>query len=318
VRVLVVAVILAFAVTARAESTHTIVFVGNDPELVDALETVMEPTSTGVKSIGDRLTPSLAELGPESRRLADEHHATATVWLTPTTNGATLITYERSADSFIVREVPFKLPLETTQAFETARMVRVMLRAIAERNDVQPTPVPVKPIVVTEPRGPIATASIGGGAWFATPHASAAPMTTLALAWRPYELGVAATAMLATTSDVSNGTYTGDVHVWRATVEGRYAIRVAPIVHVTPGLGLSLHSVDVALDGTDMVTLHRYNPGVVLSTTIGISLPHRVEAALALSADCLLRRQRYAAGNDEVLAVPRVQAMVAILIGIRL
>lgn len=317
-RILVVVMLLACAATAAAtpDEPHAIVFVGNDPELVDALGTVMEGHT--IDAIGERPTPALAELGPESRRLAEEHHAIATVWLTPTTNGATLITYERSADSFVVREVPYKLPLETTRAFETARMVRVMLRAIAERSDAQPTPVPVIPNVPGAEPGPSVAASIGGGAWFATPHASAAPMTAIAFAWRPYGFGVAATAMLATTSDFANDAITGDVHVWRVTAEARYALRVAPRVRITPGLGLSLHSVEVELGGSEMLTSHRYNPALVLGTSVGIALPHRVEVGLALSADCLLRRQRYAVGNEEVLAVQRIQATAGILVGIRL
>jgi hypothetical protein len=39
---------------------------------------------------------------------------------------------------------------------------------------------------------------------------------------------------------------------------------------------------------------------------------------LDVSADCLLVRQRYEAGNQEILAVPRVQIVAAAVIGIRL
>jgi len=325
VRGLVVALLVACSVTAaRAESDDGIhfyvVFVGQDAELVDALKLVMEGNNTGVKAIGDRATPSLAELGPESRRLADGHGAIATVWLSPTAAGATLVTYERSADRFVVREVPYKLPLDATQAAETARMVRVMLRAVRDRNDEAAITKGTPRTPVPRAQDPHVSASAGAGAWFAGPDAIANPMTTLAIAWRPHGLGAAISATLGASTEVETPSFSGDVRVVRFGAEARKALQIAPSVRVTPGVGAAIHA--VSLDGrfgaSDMVSSRRYNAALGVSAVVGIALPHRVELGLSVSADCLLQRQRYAAGTEEILDVPRIQAMMAILIGIRL
>jgi hypothetical protein len=324
VRAFVVAMLLACsALTAHAESDDTthfyIVVVGDDPEFVSALELVMEGNNTGVKAIGERPTPALAELGPESRRLADGNQAIATVWLSPTAAGATLVTYDRSVDRFVVREVPYKLPLQQTQAFETARMVRVMLRAVRDRNDEGGLGrgLRSKHPTVEEPRF---SASAGGGAWLATPEATAKAMATIALAWRPRGLGVAASAMLAPATELDLPAFQGDVSVWRVAIEARKALPLPRGVYLTPALGISLHHVTV--EGTtgaiDTIDTRRFNPALTVGALVGTALPHRVELALALGADCLLRRQRYATETQEILSIPRIQVMMGVLVGIRL
>jgi len=323
VRALVVALVILCSVAAvRAESDDSInfhiVLVGNDPELVDALKLVMEGRNTGVIAVGDRPSPSLAELGPESRRLADAYKAVATVWLSPTAAGATLVTYQRDVDRFVAREVPYKLPLDETQAFETARMVSVMLRSLENRNDEAAVTKRVNPL--PRPSDPQLAASLGVGAWFASPETTLTPMTTLVIAWRPYNLGAAISATFAPTTDLETGSFTGDVRVSRIAAEARKALRLAPRVRVTPGVGVALHAVTLGgrFGVSDMIHSRRYDPALQLSTLVGIALPHRIELGLAVSADCLLRRQRYAAGTEEILDVPRIQGMMAILFGVRL
>ncbi len=326
VRGLVVALLVACSLSAaRAEADDNIhsvvVVVGHEPELIQALEWVMEGQNMGVKALGDRPTPSLAELGPESRRIADDNQASATVWISPTAAGATLVTYERTADRFVVREVPYKLPLDETQAAETARMVSVMLRAVRDRNDEEAVAARVRAQRPPRPQRaePQVAASVGGGAWFAAPEATAVAMTTIAVAWRPHGLGAAVTAMIAPATDIESTMFIGEVGVWRIAAEARKALRVAPLVRVTPGVGLALHK--VSLDGRtggEVVSSRRYNPALQISTVVGIALPHHIELGLAVAADCLLRRQRYEAGTQQILDVPRIQAMMAILIGVRL
>jgi hypothetical protein len=308
---------------ARAESDDSIHFhivvVGHDPELIQALGWVMEGQGTGVTSIGDRPTPSLAELGPESRRLADAHHAIATVWILTNAAGATLVTYERTADRFVVREVPYKLPLDATQAAETARMVRVMLRAVRDRNHEAITR-RVRIPRPSQPRDPQLAASAVLGAWFATPEATAVAMTGLTLAWRPHGFGAAVSATLAAMTELETPTFRGDVRVWRIAAEARKALLVVQRVRVSPGVGLALHAVTLngrlGADGT--LESRRYNPALQLSTLVGVALPHQIELGLAISADCLLRRQRYEVGTERLLDVSRIQAMLGILVGIRL
>ena len=93
------------------------------------------------------------------------------------------------------------------------------------------------------------------------------------------------------------------------------------MVRVTPGLGFALHALGLGGQfsaSSDRVHSRRYDPALGISTLVGITLPHRLELGASVTADCLLRRQRYAAGTEQILDVPRIQAMIAILIGIRL
>jgi hypothetical protein len=65
-----------------------------------------------------------------------------------------------------------------------------------------------------------------------------------------------------------------------------------------------------------------FSPLLVREVLVGLSalrdLPHDLEVGLDVSADCLLVRQSYVAGNEEILAVPRVQIVAAAVIGLRL
>lgn len=321
-RGLLVALLVAWASTTASagDPTLSVVLVGNDPELRDALGDLLFADNTRVKAIGDRATPALAELGPESRRLADGHTAVATVWLSPTASGATLVTYDRQVDRFVVREVPYPLPLTATQAAETARMVRTMLRALRNSDDdgaITPAgPHPVRPL----PRDTQLAASLGVGAWLGAPEATAAPLAMLAIAWRPHGLGAAITATLSPATDLMTESFRGDVNFGAIAVEVRRALRLAPAVRLTPGLGLALHVVSLGgeLGASDKVASRRFDPALQVTTVVGITLPHRVELGFNVSADCLLRRQVYAAGTERILDVPRIQAMMAILIGVRL
>jgi hypothetical protein len=240
------------------------------------------------------------------------------VWLQPTGRGATLVTYDRQVDRFVVREVPYALPLTATQAAETARMVRTMLRALREQDeqsaDTRPTLPPVRH------REPQWLPSVGVGAWFGAPDVIATPMTTLALAWRPHGIGATVRATLAPASDLATMTFDGEARALAVSAAAHRSLRVAPAVRVTPGVGMGLHRLALAgtFTGGDTVRSRRWNPTLEIGATVGLTLPHRIEAGLVLGVDCLLRRQRYATGTEELLDVSRVQGILGIVLGARL
>jgi hypothetical protein len=101
--------------------------------------------------------------------------------------------------------------------------------------------------------------------------------------------------------------------------ELRNSLDLAPDLRITPAAGLALHVVDLdgAFAGTPLRS-RRYDPAVRLGVTAAYALPHDLEIGLAVSADLLLRRQRYEAGTEEILVVPRLQIHSGIIVGIRL
>jgi hypothetical protein len=312
-----VLVTLALARAAYAEEAEdpTIVLVADDAAFVEALRDAL--VTRLVRPIGALPSPALAQLGAELRQIADTNHAIGTVWLSPASGGATIVTYDRTADRFLVRELAYTLPLSPTQAAEAARMARTMLRA--RRSDDDDAIVRSAPPKTIAPRQPRFAVGLGVGAWFAAPEAYATPQMTLALAWRPHDIGAAVTATFAPASDVMTTSFAGDVRDIVVAAEARRALSLAPGVRVTPGVGFSLHV--LVLEGSfgmsPAVVSRRYDPAAHLGITTSVELPYALELGLGVSADCLLQRQRYEAGPERILIVPRVQLMMAGLVAVR-
>lgn len=321
-RALVVTALLTSLAAARAETGEraAIVVVAKDAAFREALSVAL--VDHDVHDAGDMPPPALAQLADQSRRLADASAAVATVWLSEATEGATLVTYDRRADRFLVRELPYAPPLTPTQAAEAARMVRTMLRALRTADDdalvkaLLPEPIEPPP----PPPRPVFAASLGIGAWFAAPEASATPLTAITIAWRPHDLGVALGLAFAPAADIETMSFRGDVCDIVLAAELRKALVVAPLVRVTPAVGMTLHAItlDGAFQSGEQVESRRFDPAVRVAVTPSIALSRGLELGLGVSADLLLRRQRYEAGTEQILLVPRVQVMSSLWIGVRL
>jgi hypothetical protein len=309
-------VVLVSATTAGAEQREPIVLVGADAAFSDALDDAVLPAGMSVVAVGMLDAPSLADLAGRSRELADQRGASATVWLLPASVGATLVTYDRKVDRLLVRELPYALPLSATQAAEAARMVRTMLRAMRVEGDSDTTPPPVVPI---SPPAPWLAASIGGAAWFAPPGADRAPAATLTIAWRPRRLGVAVSGVLAPSAEVTSGSFQGEVRDIVVAAEARYALAFAPGLHVVPGAGMALHVVRLAgAFGPGELESLRFDPAIRLGVTGVYGIAPGIDIGVAVSADCLLLRQKYEIASSEILVVPRLQIVTGVFVGLRL
>jgi hypothetical protein len=261
--------------------------------------------------------PPMDDLAPRSKEIAAREGAHATVWLTATGATSMLVTYDAGSDRLTVRALPYAPPLDAAQAAETARMVRTMIDSLRVV-EVTPPPLhveaPVTPPIVIEHEPQLAVA-IGAGVWLAAPAATAQPSATVFAAWRPHGLGVAVSGTLAPSATVAMSSFTGDVSDVIVAVQARNALAVAPRLYVVPAAGAALHMVHVAGDTLDS---RRFDPAGRIGLTAVYDLAHGLDASLDVSADCLLRRQRYEAGSTEILTVPRVQIVTALMVGIRL
>jgi hypothetical protein len=209
------------------------------------------------------------------------------------------------------------LPLSPAQAAEAARMVRTMLRAlrIATEGDTPPPP----PDVPTGPPPPMFAASVGAGVWLAPPGATSTVAASFAVAWRPHGIGAAVTGVLAPAVDVMGVSFDGTVRDVVIGAEARRALAFAPRVHVTPAAGVSMHFVHLAGSfGPGTLESRRYNPAIRLGVSATYGLPRGLEVGLAVSADCLLQRQRYEVASEEILVIPRLQIVTGVLVGLRL
>jgi hypothetical protein len=317
VRIIALVLVVSTAM-ADASTGEPIVLINADAAFASALDDALVPAGMEVVSLGSLAAPSSAELTTRSRELADQQGAVATVWLMPAAAGATLVAYDRRVDRLLVRDLPYALPLSAPQAAEAARMVRTMLRAlrVAKESEVAPPP----PVVVPPaPPLPLLAASVGLGAWFSAAGADRALAGSMTIAWNPYGWGAAVIGTLAPRADVMSATFAGSIRDVVIAAEARKALRFAPDVYVTPGAGASLHVLTLTGSfGGGGLTSRRYNPALRLGVTAGYALPAGLEVGVAVSADCLLQRQKYEAASEEILVVPRIQVVTGIVVGLRL
>lgn len=317
--VLVVVGLLVSATVADARPGEPLVLVAGDTAFASALDDALLPAGMDVVPITSASPASPGDLPVRSRELADGQHAAGTVWLLPSSAGSTLVAYDRRVDRLLIRELPYRSPLSATQAAEAARMVRTMLRALRVAQDSDAGPphdTPVAPAVTPEPW---LAASLGIGTWIEAPGDTAHLAGNLTVAWRPYGLGAAVGTQLAPSADLMTPTFTGSVRDVVVAAESRYAIEVAPAVRVTPAAGAALHVIALTggFGGSELRS-RRYDPALRVGATAAYALPRGIDVGLSVSADCLLRRQEYAAGTDEILVVPRLQIMTGVFVGLRL
>ena len=97
-----------------------------------------------------------------------------------------------------------------------------------------------------------------------------------------------------------------------------YPVITGPRVHVVAAGGLALHAItiDGALDA-NAVNDRRYDPAARLGVTANYEVGRNLDIGLGVSADALLRRQRYASGTEPVLVVPRVQLTTGLIVTFR-
>jgi hypothetical protein len=312
----IIALVLVATTAADAREREPIVLVGADAAFHAALDDALVSAGMTVVAVGMLDAPSLADLSGRSRELADQHRASATVWLLPASAGATLVAYDRKVDRLLVRELPYPLPLSATQAAEAAVMVRTMLRALRIEGESDVTPAPIAPPL---PPSPWLAASVGAGAWFAAPGSDQSPAANVTITWRPRGLGVALSGLMAPSADVMSVSFEGQVRDTVIAAEVRYAVALAPAVYVIPGVGPALHVVRLAgAFGPGELASLRFDPAIRLGATGVYALRGGIDIGMAVSADCLLVRQKYEIASDEILVVPRLQIVTGVFVGLRL
>lgn len=306
--------VLAVLAAVRAAHAEPIALVSDDAALHAALVDAGDAVT-----VANEQAPGVGDLAASSRAIADRLGATVTVWLVESGATTSLVTYDRVTDRVIVRELPYAPPLDAARATEAARIVRTMLRSM-RTPDVEARPAPPQsPFVQQIPVQPEPRFAVGagGGVWIAAPGAIANLALTVSAVWRPHGLGAALQATLAPAPAIAMSSFTGDVRDVVLAAVARNALGLPGTAHtrMVPAAGAALHIVHVAGNTVDS---RRFDPAVRVGLAAVHDLAHGLEVGLDVSADCLLVRQKYEAGNQEILAVPRVQIVAALVIGIRL
>jgi hypothetical protein len=310
------------AAVPRAQPVESIVLAGSDVVFQSALGDALAPAGMSVVGAGDVPAPELAALGAASRELADRAHATATVWLIASGHEATLVTYDRERDRVLVRQLPFGLPLSPTQAAEAARTARTMLRALRVTPDVDQAPPHVedapaiRDTAVVRER-PSLAASGTVGIRFGAPTTDLGAL--FALAWRPDRLGLAVAVGLGPTSDVVAPAFLGTVFDGALALIGRAPLEVARRIRVAPSAGLALHVIRLrgALDTMQPIRTTRFDVAGRLGMSATYRLNSNLEVGISAAVDCLLERQRYEAGTEQVLVIPRLQMLIGAVATVR-
>jgi hypothetical protein len=312
------AIAIAMAVAAPAaaqQEPEWIVVAADDPAFRSALVDALSPARMNVIVVANQPSPSVGELSAASRALADREHATATVWLTPAATGATLVTYDRDRDRLLVRELPFLLPLSPFQAAEAARTARTMLRALRVTPDVdRPPPLEVDAPEIRE------GAPVRDRATFAASAAFGlrvrAPSTDVggafSLIWRPDTLGAAIVGEISPSAEVPGPAFVGTALDTAIAALARWPFRVAPRLRLVPTAGVAVHFIRLRGELDTEQALHgtRVDPAARTGIAATYRLAGGLDVGIAISVDLLLLRQRYEVLDQEVLEIPRFQALL--------
>ena len=327
-----VVVITARAAASPAPASESVVVATDDPAFRGALAEALAPAGIGVVTRDGVTAPALAEIAAVSRTLADDAHATGTVWLVATPGSATLVTYDRGVDRVLVRTLPFGAPLTPARAAESARMARTMLRALrvtpdtdllppraSEAAAVRARPPSPAPAPTPSPAAASLATSFAMGVRVGAAGRSIGLAAEAGVAWRPDELGLALTGSYAPAGEVATSMLAGSVHDDAIAALARWPVRLADRVRVVALGGAALHV--VALRGTLANGANADETSVDPALRAGVlgawALDPTVEIGLQVSADYLLTRQKYEFDSTEVLVIPRFQLVAGVVVALR-
>ncbi|MDB4956928.1 MAG: hypothetical protein JWO36_4497 [Myxococcales bacterium] len=333
-RAVAVICVLLFGAHVHAQQPESIVLASGDPAFQAALADALAPAGMAVVTVKEA-PPSAIDISNSSRVIADREHASSTVWLLADANGSTLITYDRGVDRVLVRSLPYIAPLDPAQAAEVARMARTMLHALRVTPDVDLPPphavdaAAVRARAASEPRiaapdvirSPKATLAVDAsfGVRLGAPAADAGIGGTFAATWLPDRLGVTLRVGLAPSAAIHATTFMGTISDDSITLAARLPLRVADHMVAIGTAGPSLHIVqlDGELTGGGSATAPRFNPAAQIGLTLQYELG-AFEVGVGVSADWLLRRQKYDVGADEIVGMSPIQLSAGLVVMARI
>ncbi len=318
----------ARALAAPAES---IVVAGDDAAFHDALVDAMASAKIAIVVREQASAPALPELARESRALADDAGATATVWLVVSPDQAMLITYDRGVDRMLIRALPFATPLTPEHAAEAARMARTMLRALRITPDTDlPVPLaseaPATHVTQSAPApqpAPARTlaASLGFGMRLGAPGSNVALDANAMLVWRPDALGVAVGGSYTPAQDVTSSALTGlvrdDAIIALARLPFSPHDSRVKLVALAGGAAHVITVRGTPTAGEMESSATRVDAAAMGEVEAGYALDPTVDVGIAVSGACLLDRQRFLSGSSEVLVIPRFQLAAGLAITMR-
>ena len=308
---------------AQQQPTRVVVAT-TDRVLLGALADALFPAGMIVMQVDDAAPAAIGELTATSRTVAEREGAGAVVWLLVETSGTTLVAYDHSVDRVLVRPLPYAPPMSATQAAETARAARTMLRALKIPDDGEPErPAVVEvPITATQPAAPRPwsniAAFVGFGGRYGRLGEDGVAEAQLAAVWRPDALGVVAMASLSPQASLSSPSFMGNVSDNSFAVAARIPFTIAPRIAVAGLAGPAFHAVRVeGTLGAETVSALRFDAAFRVGVMGGYAVTDRLDVGLSISMDTLLKRQRYEVMGGQVLVMPRLQVSVGLLISVR-
>lgn len=316
-RILAIACVIVHIAGGRVAWAQNVVVGGRDAALVAALGDALAPQQ--VIAVEDPAPPSVGELTATSRHVVARENAAAAIWLIHDGTITTLVAYDRHADRVLVRTVPYTPPLDDAQAAVTARSARAMLRALAVDEESVRQPAPTAVVAPqTEPTTPTFATMAGLGARFGSPGTTSNALLTLAVIWRPRTLGVALDLAMGFAPDVSGSNFEGSIGDRSFAAVARLPLEVAPATTIAVSGGVAVHALRFAGE-TPMRTIvdWKFDPAARLGAIASYAFRDGVEIGLAVSADYLLRRQRYEVEGQEILVMKPFQLMTAISLTIQ-
>jgi hypothetical protein len=319
---------------ARGETAS---LASHDAELERALGAALASTGIHVVEIDDEPPPRTGDVLAFARRVGARDGAAAVIWVADAGDGtSTLLVFDRDVDRVLQRPLAWAPPFGVEQAIAAARTVRTMLRALRVTPDVDSAPpaavdapavreqaarravapVASRPGPAAAPTGAQAAIGLESGAGLRLGGADDAGWrVTAGLAVRLRPVVVAASGMFGGADRVRAAGFDGDYRDDSLAATARVPLRSGVFV-VEPALGAALHVARLAgaLEDGTAVSDRRLDPAVRGQAFVGARAIGPLEIGVQVSADGLLRRQRYLMGEDEVLRLPVLQGGVDLLV----
>jgi hypothetical protein len=244
---------------------------------------------------------------------------------------STLLVYDRDVDRVLQRPLEWASPFRVEQATAAARTVRTMLRALRVTPDVdQPPPaaaeaprvreetarrlaLPATALTARADRRTALALESGAGVRLGGPGTSAWRVAG-GVSLRVGPAALAAVAAYVGAEPVSAAGFDGDYRDTTVALLARIPFTAGPLL-IEPGAGIAVHFARLAgaLEGV-AVGERRVDPALRAGCFLGVRAVGPLEVGFLVSGDLLLRRQRYLAGDLEVLDLPRGEAGVDLVL----
>lgn len=270
------------------------------------------------------LGPTMPATADAARVVAERHQVSAVVWISSSDGGAALWVLDGATDKVVARPLSSAPPFDDATAAAIALTIKTLLRHSMVAPQVErfgAAEIAAPPPPPPEPELRIGIEAISGIRVRPSGTAGVEPRLGLGLFWAPgalaRRLDVGLAVRVGLGSSVESPALAATFRDNTLSAQVRLRALTAPIA-IAPTAGVSLHMtrLDGALSATSTtVSVDRINPSIDAGVRAALGLGP-LDLGLQIEGSAALRRQRYEVAGDPVLALPRVELEIGVVVSL--